>query len=90
MRLYARRPPGDIARRLHRRTAAALPVVQARVDSAGTGLAAIGELADEFDASLLSTGSRFTTFSRELCALVVSEGGKIRYSARSARAPPSG
>jgi len=40
-------------------------------------------LADEFDASLLSTGSRFATFSRELCAFVLSEGGKVRYSARS-------
>src|SRR5262249_47317710 len=32
----------------------------------------------------VSTGSRFATFSRELCAFVLSEGGKVRYSARSA------
>ncbi len=56
-----------------------------RVDSADMALAAIGSLADEFDASLISTGSRFATFSRELCAFVVSEEGKVRYSARSAR-----
>ena len=35
------------------------------------------------NASLMSTGSRFATFSRELCAFVLSEGGKVRYSSRS-------
>lgn len=48
------------------------------------GFTAISELADEFDASLIAAGSRFATFSRELCAFVISEGGKVRYSARSA------
>ncbi|MET4719933.1 hypothetical protein ABIF63_004039 [Bradyrhizobium japonicum] len=47
--------------------------------------APVGGLADEFDAYLISTGLRFATFSRELCAFVVSEGGKVRYSARSAQ-----
>ena len=40
-------------------------------------MAAVGMLADDFDASLLATGSRFATFSKYLCAFVVSEGGKI-------------
>jgi hypothetical protein len=83
---YARRPPGEIACDVFA-AELLLPyqLFKPRVDSADMGLAAIGDLADEFDASLLSTGSRFATFSRELCAFVVSEGGKIRYSARSAR-----
>jgi hypothetical protein len=55
-----------------------------RVDASDMTLAAIGDLADEFEASLVATGSRFATFSRELCAFVVSEGGKIRYRTRSA------
>lgn len=55
-----------------------------RVDSAEMGIAAISGLADEFDASLVSTGSRFATFSRDLCGFVLSENGRVRYSARSA------
>jgi len=55
-----------------------------RVDGADMGLTVISGLADEFDASLISTGSRFATFSRELCAFVLSEGGKVRYCSRSA------
>ncbi len=55
-----------------------------QVDSAAMGMSAVRTLADDFDASLLSTGSRFATFSKNLCAFVVSEGGKVRYSARSA------
>ena len=54
-----------------------------RVDAAELGFAAIGELADEFDVSPMSTGSRFATFSYELCAFVLSEGDKVRYSSRS-------
>jgi IrrE N-terminal-like domain len=83
---YARRPPGEIACDVFA-AELLLPyqLFKPRVDSADMGLSGIGELADEFDASLLSTGSRFATFSRAPCAFVVSEGGKIRYSARSAR-----
>lgn len=55
-----------------------------QVDMAEMGMAAVSTLADDFDASLLATGSRFATFSKNLCAFVVSEGGKVRYSARSA------
>lgn len=82
---YARRPPGEIAcDDFAAELLLPYQLFKPRVDSADMGLAAIGELADEFDASLQSTGSRFATFSRELCAFVVSEGGKVRYSARSA------
>ncbi|MBY5904740.1 ImmA/IrrE family metallo-endopeptidase [Rhizobium leguminosarum] len=55
-----------------------------QVDMAEIGMAAVSTLADDFGASLLATGSRFATFSKNLCAFVVSEGGKVRYSARSA------
>lgn len=54
-----------------------------QIDMAEMSMAAVGTLADDFDASLLATGSRFAAYSRSLCAFVVSEGGKIRYSARS-------
>lgn len=82
---YGRRPPGEIACDVFA-AELLLPykLFKPRVDAADIGLSAVGELADEFDASFVATGSRFATFSRELCAFVVSEGGKIRYSARSA------
>ena len=54
-----------------------------QVDMAEMGMAAVRRLAGDFDASLLATGSRFATFSKHLCAFVVSEGGKVSYSARS-------
>jgi hypothetical protein len=83
---YSRRPPGEIACDVFA-AELLLPyqLLKPRVDGADMSIAAIGGLADEFDASLISTGSRFATFSRELCAFVVSEGGKVRYGARSAR-----
>jgi hypothetical protein len=83
---YSRRPPGEVACDVFA-AELLLPyqLFKPRVDGADMGLASVSELADEFDASLISTGSRFATFSRDLCAFVVSEGGKIRYSARSAR-----
>ena len=79
-----RRPPGEIACDVFA-AELLLPhkMFKPRVDAADLGFAAISELADEFDASLVATGSRFATFSRELCAFVLSEGGKVRYSARS-------
>ena len=83
---YARRPPGEVACDVFA-AELLLPyqLFKPRVDAADMGFAAIRSLADEFEASLISTGSRYATFSRELCAFVVSEGGKVRYSARSAR-----
>lgn len=83
---YARRPPGEVACDVFA-AELLLPykLFKPRVDMADMGLASISALAEEFDASLVSTGSRFATFSRELCAFVLSEGGKVRYSARSAQ-----
>lgn len=82
---YSRRPPSEVACDVFA-AELLLPykLFKPRVDAAEMGLASIGALADEFDASLIATGSRFATFSRELCAFVLSEGGKVRYSARSA------
>jgi hypothetical protein len=81
---YSRRPPGEVACDVFA-AELLLPykLFKPRVDGADMGFASISALADEFDASLVSTGSRFATFSRELCAFVLSEGGKVRYSARS-------
>jgi Zn-dependent peptidase ImmA (M78 family) len=83
---YARRPPGEVACDVFA-AELLLPhkLFKPRVDAADMEFSSIGSLAEEFGASLISTGSRFATFSRELCAFVVSEGGKVRYSARSAR-----
>ena len=82
---FARRPTGEIACDVFA-AELLLPykLFKPRVDAADIGFAAISQLADEFDASFMSTGSRFATFSRELCAFVLSEGGKVRYSSRSA------
>jgi hypothetical protein len=81
---YARRPPGEVACDVFA-AELLLPykLFKPRVHTADMGIASISSLAEEFDASLISTGSRFATFSGELCAFVVSEGGKVRYSARS-------
>lgn len=54
------------------------------VDKATYSLSAIDALADEFDASVLATGSRFASLARCPCAFVVSENGKVRYASRSA------
>ena len=47
------------------------------------GFRAVETLADLFEASLAATASRFATVTSTPCAYVLSEGGKIRYSARS-------
>jgi Zn-dependent peptidase ImmA (M78 family) len=54
------------------------------VEKAEIGFAAVAELAKKFEASLTATGSRFATLCRAPCAFVLSEQGKVRYSARSA------
>jgi len=81
---FARRPQGEIACDVFA-AELLLPhkLFKPRVDAADMGFAAISELAEEFDASLMSTASRFATFSSELCAYVLSENGKVRYCARS-------
>lgn len=81
---FSRRPPGEIACDVFA-AELLLPfkLFKPRVDAADMNFAAVSDLAGEFDASLISTGSRFATFSRELCAFVLSEGGKVRYCSRS-------
>ncbi|CAN1724165.1 ImmA/IrrE family metallo-endopeptidase [Hyphomicrobium sp. 1Nfss2.1] len=83
---YARRPAGEVACDVFA-AELLLPhrLFKPRVDAADMGLASISALAEEFEASLVSTGSRFAAFSSELCAFVISEGGKVRYSSRSTR-----
>lgn len=81
---YARRPQGEILCDVFA-AELLLPykILKPRVDAVDTSFSAVSALADEFEASLSSTASRFATFSRDLCAFVLSEGGKVRYCARS-------
>lgn len=81
---FSRRPPGEIVCDVFA-AELLLPykLFKPQVDAADMNFAAINTLADDFDASLVATGSRFATFSRELCAFVLAEGGKVRYCSRS-------
>jgi Zn-dependent peptidase ImmA (M78 family) len=54
------------------------------VEKSDISLAAIDDLADQFMASNMATGSRFAALQRAPCAFVLSEQGKVRYAARSA------
>lgn len=47
-------------------------------------LAAIDELANQFEASVTATGSRFAAMMSCPCAFVLAEKGKVRFSSRSA------
>jgi Zn-dependent peptidase ImmA (M78 family) len=64
---YSRRPPGEVACDVFA-AELLLPykLFKPRVDVAEMGFASINALADEFEASLISTGSRFATFSLNL------------------------
>ena len=53
------------------------------VERAEVGMSALGDLADKFEASFTSTGSRFAATTNIPCAFVVSEGGKIKYAVMS-------
>ena len=44
---------------------------------------AVKKLAEDYKASMISTGSRFAVNANGPCAFVLSEGGKIRYVSRS-------
>jgi Zn-dependent peptidase ImmA (M78 family) len=48
-------------------------------------LAAVDELADRFEASVVATGSRFATMTSYPCAFILAERGKVRFSSRSAK-----
>ncbi len=47
------------------------------------GMAAIDDLAGQFVASTMATGSRYATVNSAPCAFVLSEEGKVRYASRS-------
>jgi hypothetical protein len=53
------------------------------VDDSDYSLAAIDALAGQFEASTMATGTRFATLADLPCAFVISEQGRVRYSARS-------
>ncbi len=81
---YTRRPPNEIwcdvfAAEL------LLPahLFGSKVALSEMGLGAVSSLADEFDASLPATGSRFAAVAENPCAFVLAEGGVVRYASRS-------
>jgi hypothetical protein len=53
------------------------------VEHVEIGMAAISDLAEQFVASEIATGSRFAMAISAPCAFVLSEGGKVRYTSRS-------
>ena len=53
------------------------------VDKSDIGMAALDDLADQFEVSVMATGSRFANTAAFPCAFVVSEGGKIKYTVMS-------
>jgi hypothetical protein len=53
------------------------------VDKADFSLAEIDRLANEAEASVLATGSRFAAFTGTPCVFVFAENGKVRYCSRS-------
>ncbi|HTC11090.1 MAG TPA: hypothetical protein VK726_20170 [Acetobacteraceae bacterium] len=54
------------------------------VEAAQFGFKSIGQLAEQFEASLTATGSRFDNVIDAPCAFVLVEQGKVRYPARLA------
>jgi IrrE N-terminal-like domain len=62
-----------------------LPYTQFKplADACEIGFTALDKLASKFEASVSSTGSRFAAASELPCAFVLTQGGIIRYAARS-------
>ena len=56
---------------------------QPMAEKAEIRFASIDRLANEFEASVMATGSRFATVLKAPCAFVISENGRVRYTARS-------
>lgn len=81
---YAKRPPNEILCDVFA-AELLLPIDKFKplVDGDEPGFKTIGSIAETFQASLASTASRFATVSSLPCAYVLSEGGKVKYSARS-------
>lgn len=56
---------------------------QPLAEDAAVEMRSVESLAERFGASLSATGSRFAAVISTPCAFVLSEGGKVRYAARS-------
>lgn len=81
---YAKRPQNEIFCDIYA-TELLLPYQLFRplACKAEIGFAAINDLADKFEASVTSTGSRFAAELDLPCAFVLSETGKVKYASRS-------
>lgn len=81
---YVKRPPNEILCDVFA-AELLLPYKQFKplVDKSDYSLGAVDNLATTFEASIVATGSRFASMARALCAFVLSEQGKVRYSSRS-------
>lgn len=81
---YAKRSPNEIACDVFA-AELLLPYKQFKplVDKSETSLSAVDDLAKDFVASTMATGSRFATLTNAPCAFVLSEQGKVRYASRS-------
>lgn len=82
---YERRPPNEVCCDIFA-AELLLPVSLFRpaLLKRAMDVASLHDLAEQFEASLLATGSRMVAFSPEPCAFVVSQGGKVKYAFRSA------
>lgn len=58
-------------------------IFKPHADHATPGFRALDELADQFLASVMCTGSRFATVVGFPCAFVLAQHGRVRYSSRS-------
>ena len=81
---YARRPEEEVLCDVFA-AECLLPyhLIAARVAGTDISLDAVKALAQEYKASLTTTGSRFALNAKEPCAFVLSEDGRIRYVSRS-------
>lgn len=81
---YSKRPPNEILCDVYA-TELLLPSHIFRPLAAKTdaGFAAINELAEQFQASITSTGSRYAAEHELPCAFVLCEQGRVRHAARS-------
>lgn len=81
---YARRPPEEIQCDVFA-AECLLPYeyFSKDVSELDISMDAVKKLAEDYKASMTSTGSRFAVNANEPCAFVLSEGGKIRYVSRS-------
>ncbi len=81
---YAKRPPNEvICDAFAAELLLPFSLFKPHVEKSDIGFTAVEALANLFEASLAATASRFATVTSAPCAYVLSEGGKVRYCARS-------